>query len=232
MSDHQMFNRFSGLVDLDAIASVSVCQIGAGGIGVPTAIALAKMGVRTMQIWDFDNVEEVNLGTQLYGPDHVGQAKVFSLAEHVKNLAPWCEIDARNETFEDQSFEKFNVVIAAVDSLRVRRQVFRSMLRNPKENQILIDPRMGAEVFTCYSVLPTEDQRWYQETLMGEAVEAPCTEKATFYTGFAAGSLAVAMFKSWIKGERDVVDMTFDLRNLSLLTCTKNQKIEMLENAS
>jgi len=224
-----IFNRFSGLVDLEKISQIKVCQIGAGGIGVPTAISLAKMGVRHMQVWDFDKVEKPNMGTQLYGPDHEDEYKAIALKQHIEKQAPWCEFDAKPEKFESGTFfTDFDVVIAAVDSLEVRRLIFNAMLRRPKENQLLIDPRMGAEVITCFSVLPTEDKSWYPETFEGEAVEAPCTEKATFYTGFAAGSLALSMFTQWLRGERDIVEITFDLRYTSLLTMNLEQKKKMV----
>jgi sulfur carrier protein ThiS adenylyltransferase len=61
---------------------------GAGGLGSNCAIALARSGVGTLVIADFDVVEPANLNRQYYFSDQVGMAKTDALKENI------CRIDS------------------------------------------------------------------------------------------------------------------------------------------
>jgi sulfur carrier protein ThiS adenylyltransferase len=61
---------------------------GAGGLGSNCAIALARSGVGTLVIADFDVVEPANLNRQYYFSDQVGMAKTDALKETI------CRIDS------------------------------------------------------------------------------------------------------------------------------------------
>src|SRR3989344_2607948 len=62
--------------------------IGAGSLGSFTALELAKMS-RVLnceiRVFDFDLVEERNVGNQLYSSDDVGLLKVTALKKKIKN---------------------------------------------------------------------------------------------------------------------------------------------------
>ena len=54
-------------------------------MGATTALTLAKMGYRYMNIYDADVVSEENTGTQLHKPSDIGNAKVLALAYTLRN---------------------------------------------------------------------------------------------------------------------------------------------------
>jgi sulfur carrier protein ThiS adenylyltransferase len=59
---------------------------GAGGLGSNCAAALARSGVGTLVISDFDFVEESNLNRQFYFKDQLGMEKTKALKENLERI--------------------------------------------------------------------------------------------------------------------------------------------------
>ena len=58
--------------------------IGAGATGSWLALALAKLGVEDITVWDFDIVEEHNIPNQAFGIQNIGFPKVTALQGNIK----------------------------------------------------------------------------------------------------------------------------------------------------
>ena len=61
---------------------------GAGGLGSNCAVALARSGIGTLVIADFDIVEKNNLNRQYYFTDQVGLFKVTALKDNLARINP------------------------------------------------------------------------------------------------------------------------------------------------
>ncbi len=61
---------------------------GAGGLGSNCAVALARSGVGTLVISDFDIIEENNLSRQYYFTDQIGMMKTIALKESLARINP------------------------------------------------------------------------------------------------------------------------------------------------
>ena len=61
---------------------------GAGGLGSNCAVALARSGVGTIVLSDFDVIEEQNLNRQYYFTDQVGMMKTVALKENIARTNP------------------------------------------------------------------------------------------------------------------------------------------------
>ena len=61
---------------------------GAGGLGSNCAVCLARAGVGTLVIADFDIIEVSNLSRQYYFNDQTGQPKVLALQENINRINP------------------------------------------------------------------------------------------------------------------------------------------------
>ena len=223
------FLRFSDVMPLEKIAPLKIAVIGAGGIGVPACLCLAKMGVNSIHIWDNDEVGHENVGPQMFGKRVVGRPKTLALGQFLKDQADWCDVTVHNERFvkTEGAFDDFDVVVSAVDSLEVRKEIWESI--NPDSRKLLVDPRMGAEVLTVFSVIPQEDRAWYPNTMEGEAIEEVCTAKATFHNGMVAGAMTAQAVKAWVMNERDYAEITFDMRFIQLFCATSEQKLATMD---
>lgn len=76
-----------------AILKRSVVGIaGAGGLGSAVAVALARVGIGTLRIADFDVVEPSNLNRQQFFVDQIGEAKVDALAANLARINPYVQV--------------------------------------------------------------------------------------------------------------------------------------------
>lgn len=62
---------------------------GLGGLGSMVAVSLARVGVGTLILADFDVVEPSNLNRQQYGISHIGMPKTEALADVLKRINPY-----------------------------------------------------------------------------------------------------------------------------------------------
>ena len=82
------FARQHDLVPLDRLAQITPTVIGVGAIGRQVALQLAAIGVRRLELVDFDRVEMTNVTTQGYLAGDVGQLKVDSTRQAVEQIDP------------------------------------------------------------------------------------------------------------------------------------------------
>lgn len=168
--------------------SLPITVIGAGGIGSPTVLALAKLGAKRLIVYDYDAVEEHNLPNQWYRLRDVGRNKVDALQAIVRDFTG-LEIEVRAERFETQPVE--GILIVAVDSMDTRIKIFETVMQ-AKTVDLFLDGRMGGETFYLYTINPknSDHVRWYRDRLYpsSQAAEIPCSARAIIYTLFGIAS--------------------------------------------
>ncbi len=71
-----------------ALGGKTVGIAGAGGLGSNCAVALARVGIGSMVIADFDVVSEDNLNRQYYFRDQVGMKKTEALKQTLLRIGP------------------------------------------------------------------------------------------------------------------------------------------------
>jgi len=193
--------------------------IGCGGIGSPTALALAKMGCSQLTLCDPDTIEDHNLPTQIFPVDEVGRSKVEVLAETLSLFADCRPVVVQRAVTGEEPLQ--GVCIVAVDTMEARRGIWQGIRDNPAV-PLLIDARMGGEVGLVYCVHPgdPEEVAFYEATLHGddEAFEMPCTAQAIIYNTFMMASLICSLIKHYAVGESLPREISFDLKNLLLFS--------------
>ena len=80
-----------------AFSSATVAVCGLGGLGSNIAIALARAGVGRLILIDFDCVDITNLHRQGYKAAQIGMYKTEALADNLREIAPYIEIEVRTE---------------------------------------------------------------------------------------------------------------------------------------
>ncbi|OQX52708.1 MAG: hypothetical protein B5M48_04765 [Candidatus Omnitrophica bacterium 4484_213] len=210
------FWRQMDLVSTDDLKTPIVI-IGAGGIGSPTCLALAKMGCQRISIFDPDTIENHNLPNQIYRLGDLGKSKVSALKEIIKDFSG-LEIEIKEEKYTSQQIS--GIVICAVDTMEVRQAIWKGVKWNPRI-PLYIDARMGAEICRIYSIKPVDpdDVEIYEATLYSddEAINLPCTARAIIYNVFTIAGLICSQVKKFVRSEKFPKEIIFDLTTLSIV---------------
>lgn len=216
------FWRQIDIVPLDKLQDTQVTIIGVGGIGSPTALALAKMGVGHLIIFDGDTVTNHNLPNQLYRTSDLGKNKVDALAEILAEFSQ-TEVVSIAEFFERQSVR--GIVISGVDSMATRKKILEAIRMKPSITHY-IEARMGGQSGMIYTINPclSADLRAYETTLYSDeaAQELPCTQRAIMYNVFVIAGLIGNQVKRIVCSEPLDQEIIVDLAGMNFLT---NQKI-------
>ena len=207
------FIRQRDILPPEKLARKAVTVIGCGAVGSFTVLSLAKMGITDITVYDGDNVEEHNLPTSWYRPDHVGMNKTDALWDVLVDFTG-VELKANAYHYERETLR--GIVICCVDSMDTRLKIWREVKKF--EPELYLDTRMGAEVgkvLVVHPSLPTSCRK-YEEDLYpsSEAFQAPCTAKATIYcaaglaayvgalvAGYAVGRDVRGVIVDWVNGE-------------------------------
>lgn len=210
--------RQLGFYDPNEDLNPEVTIIGGGGIGSPTALMLANMGIKRISLMDFDAVEDHNRPNQGYRKKDIGKPKVEALKGIIEEFAEDCCVTAVNEKFVGQDLE--GVVIMAVDSMEARKTIWEKVKWNP--NVLLcIDGRLGGEYLEIYTIGPSrlEDIEYYESRFFSdeEAADLPCTAKGIIYVGGMIASLIANQIKRWAKDEKIIRKISLDPVMMTLL---------------
>ena len=86
-------NKRHGAMLQSRFSSATVAICGLGGLGSNIAIALARAGIGKLILIDFDRVDLSNLHRQQYRATQIGRYKTEALAENLREIAPYTEIE-------------------------------------------------------------------------------------------------------------------------------------------
>lgn len=169
--------------------------LGCGAIGSSAAVQLCRMGADVFNIYDFDKVEEVNIGVSEYIQADIGRPKVEALETRLKNISPLSTVYTNNERFTAYAptGEGRDIIILGFDSMESRLEAVNIICSKiiPKEYQpkCIIDGRMGAEHYQQYIInsptISKYKKHWYTDET---GSEEPCNAKATSYCSNMSGS--------------------------------------------
>lgn len=141
--------------------------IGCGAIGSNVAHWIAKLGVKNLHLWDFDNVEEHNLANQMFNHQDVGKNKAEVLSEAYGGEAHSTKFDF------DTSLE---IAFLCVDSMETRKDIVLKSIKYRPNMVLGVEIRMGlwgGHIYTLSGVdldrLKLWEGGWYPDN---ESVEA------------------------------------------------------------
>lgn len=212
--------RQMDIIDAHKLLMTDVTMIGTGGIGAATALALAKLGIPRMYLYDDDTVEDVNIPTQLLKISDIGKNKALSVAGTLKEFSD--EISgtvAPLRVGARAPLPPSTIIISSVDSIDSRKEIWEAV--KTSQGRWYLDARMGAEVFQLYTV-DTADSDWYAEHLSSlnedDVPDAPCTAKATIYTAFIAAGHIAHQVKRIIMDQPLPRVLIHDIQRLALIS--------------
>ena len=98
-TESDRFARQLAIVSQERLEWVQASVIGVGAIGRQVALQLASLGVRRLQLIDFDRIEPVNITCQGYLTSDIGQAKVTATAHAVRQIDPTVDVTTVDDRF-------------------------------------------------------------------------------------------------------------------------------------
>jgi molybdopterin/thiamine biosynthesis adenylyltransferase len=219
----------------------TVTIIGAGAVGSPTVIALAKMGVKRIKLLDFDVIEEHNVANQMcLEKQHLGKTKATAIAQLAMDMSagsvvePYVgklegELVNLRDSEEPVLAKDFveGIVILAPDDMVARADTWKACKFNPKVCMV-IDCRMAAEYMEIYTANPLQAKECiaYEKTLISneDATPDPCGARGIIYTSLIAGGKIAHLVKKIQLGEEIPAEITEDISNGFVTLKTRDGK--------
>lgn len=200
--------------------------IGVGATGSWLALALAKLGITDITIWDFDTIEEHNLPNQAYRTTYtevnmmgegyndkatdIGRLKVDALEDVVYDMSgTWVKPKAQRVT----GTEKLTgIVFVMTDTMKSRKDIWGRALKYKMNVDLVIEPRMGLDVGRIYCVNPMDvlHVKNYEATLYTdeEAEVSACgTSQSVVATAMAMAGMCVWKLINW-HNEEEIPNQT------------------------
>jgi len=209
-----MLNRFerqSALVPRDSLVGLEATVIGVGAIGRQVALQLASLGVRSLQLIDFDRVETSNVTTQGYFAADAEQnrLKVEATRDAVLRIDPEIEVGILCDRFRPQHAVG-TAVFCCVDSISARAAIWRSV---SQRSEFWADGRMLGEVIRVLAAVDLASREHYAATLFPQqhAQVGTCTSRSTLYAASIAAGLLVHQFTRWLRGTPVCADSLLNL---------------------
>lgn len=124
--------RTAAVLTEEAVVSLrgkSVAVFGVGGVGGYAAEALARAGLGSITLVDFDTVSLSNINRQIIAlHSTLGRKKTEVMKERIADIDPDCEVKEIDCFFDEKSaelfdFKKYDYVIDAIDSVKGKTEL-------------------------------------------------------------------------------------------------------------
>lgn len=133
------WNRLELLIGIDKVKQLkqkTVVVIGLGGVGGYAVEALARSGIGTLILIDYDTIEESNINRQLIAlHSSIGMKKVVAWEKRILDINPECKIISKDiflsdENIQEQLQGKIDYIIDACDTIATKKSLIRYSIKN------------------------------------------------------------------------------------------------------
>ena len=144
---------------LKKIKQAKVAVFGLGAVGSFTVEALARTGVGSFSLIDFDKIDPTNINRQIYAlHSTIGKKKATIAKKRIKDINPDCIVEIHDSFVNAKSLETLlsndiDVVIDAIDGLNSKI----NLICKAKEKGLKIVSSMGAAGKTDASMIEISD---------------------------------------------------------------------------
>ena len=117
-----------------------VCILGLGGLGSNVAVLLARAGIGSLKLVDFDTVETSNLNRQQYRISHIGIKKTEAMKSIIREINPFVEVDILDIKVDRENIYSIvgdiEIVVEAFDRAETKAMLMEELLTNT--NKIVV----------------------------------------------------------------------------------------------
>ena len=118
----------------EKLKKAKVCILGLGGLGSNVAVLLARAGLGSLKLVDFDIVEASNLNRQQYRISHIGMKKTEAIKTIIKEINPFVEIEVLNKKIDRENILSIvgdvEIVVEAFDVAETKAMAIEELLIN------------------------------------------------------------------------------------------------------
>jgi len=150
---------FLGDKKFNLLTQATVTIVGLGAVGGYAAEGLARAGVGSLRLVDFDTIQLSNINRQLLALENsIGLPKVEVAKERIQLINPKCQVEALQLFAADETLDEIlnpspDILIDAIDSLNPKVQ----LLAGAHKRNITTFSSMGAALRTDPSTIKTGD---------------------------------------------------------------------------
>lgn len=205
-------NKLTRFKDATWLGNKEECIVGgAGGISSWLSLMLARANFLPV-VYDFDTLEEHNLGGQLFPVSGIGKSKVEVLAGVIKNFSDM-DISILEEKYDLGSMTGY-YVFSGFDNMEARNNMFtlweqqvNDLPEADKHRCVFIDGRLLAEQIQIFCIVGNkpEDLINYRANFLfpdNDVPDAPCTMKQTSHAAAIIAGLMTGFFTNHIHNVR------------------------------
>ena len=137
-SEENLFSRSRGILEVDILRDKRVMIVGLGSFGSQIAIELAKAGVGSFSLMDFDRVEIHNLSRHTATVNDLGRLKTNVIAEAIHGKNPYAKVDKFPVNINEdlpllyEEVGKADLVICATDNNTSRFNLSKALVEKGK----------------------------------------------------------------------------------------------------
>ena len=117
-----------------------VCILGLGGLGSNVAVLLARSGIGSLKLVDFDTVEASNLNRQQYRISHIGIKKTEAMKNIIREINPFVEVDILDIKVDRENIYSIvgdiEIVVEAFDRAETKAMTLEELLTD--KNKIVV----------------------------------------------------------------------------------------------
>jgi len=129
--EKQFFSKHDPKI-LSILRNSVVGIAGAGGLGSNVAFSLARAGIGTLIIADFDKIEPSNLNRHQYFIEQIGRSKVEALLENLRKINPFSKYEIHNLEINDDNiseiFADAKILVEAFDMAEMKKMLIESWI--------------------------------------------------------------------------------------------------------
>lgn len=137
-SEENLFSRSKGILEVGILKNKRVMIVGLGSFGSQIAIELAKAGVGSFALMDFDRVELHNLSRHTATVHDLGRLKTNVIEEAILGKNPYAKVDKYPMNINEdlpllyEEVEKADLVICATDNNTSRFNLSKALVEKKK----------------------------------------------------------------------------------------------------
>lgn len=138
--------------------------IGCGAVGSTIAEQLARLGIKSIHLYDFDTVSDHNITNQMYFSSQIGKPKVDALTAICRQINPDIQIIKHPEGWKE-GMPLSGYIFLAVDNIDTRNEIVKDNLFNPNI-KTMFDTRMRLTDAQHFAAKWTpEGKKFLQDTM-------------------------------------------------------------------